>query len=127
MITIETKTQDAVLTVIEDLALPKVELASNSVNASSGWGVKSLLPYPDQSNLSEISKIKMTSSSRTNSNTDLKNSMRLLAALPYEEMNCQSTNGTLTGKHTIIGVMLWSKMKSDDHNRLKKKIQKPKQ
>ena len=52
MKTVEARVQDAVLTAIENLVVPRVELAMESVNASSGHGVGRALLGPDQRDFS---------------------------------------------------------------------------
>ena len=72
MTTVETRVQDALLTAIENLAFLRVELAMNSVNASCGHGVGSLVLDPDQRDFSgNLEGLQMTASSRTNSHRDL--------------------------------------------------------
>ena len=72
MTTVETRVQDAVLSAIEDLVLPRVELAMKSINASSGRDADSVVPDPDWRDFSgNIEGLQMTTSSRFNSNSDL--------------------------------------------------------
>ena len=56
MTTVETRVQDAAMTAIEHLVIPRVEQALNSVNASSGHGISSVVLDPDQRIFREISK-----------------------------------------------------------------------
>ena len=49
---LETRVKDAVLTVIENLVIPRVELAMKSLNASSGHWVGSVVLDPDQKEFS---------------------------------------------------------------------------
>ena len=72
MTTVETKVQDAVLTAIENLVVPRVKLVMQSVNASTGRGVGSVVSHPDQGDFSgNIEGFQMTASSIINSHTDL--------------------------------------------------------
>ena len=48
MTAVETRVQDAVLTTVENLVTSRVELAINSVNASTGRGVGSVVLDPDK-------------------------------------------------------------------------------
>ena len=48
MTSVETRIQDAVLTAIEKLVIPRVELAMMSANAPSGWNVDVNVLAPDQ-------------------------------------------------------------------------------
>ena len=72
MITAETRVQEAVMTVIENLVILSVELAMKSVNASSGHGIDSVLLDPEQGDLSgNIKSPKTTASRRLNLHTHL--------------------------------------------------------
>ena len=72
MTTAETRVQDALLTAIENLLIPRVKLAMKSVNASSGREVGSVVLDSDQRDFSgNIESLRMTASSRTNSHKDL--------------------------------------------------------
>ena len=72
MTRVETRVQDAVLTALENLVIPRVELAMKSVNASSGRRVDSVVLDCDQRDFSgNIEGLQMTASSRVNSHTDL--------------------------------------------------------
>ena len=54
MTTVETRVQDKVMTAIEKMVIPRVELATKSVNASSGREVGSVALELDQRDLSGI-------------------------------------------------------------------------
>ena len=70
--TIETKVRDAILTAIESLVVPGVELAIKSVNAFYGRDVSSVVPDPNQKEFpGNIEGLQMTASSRINSITEL--------------------------------------------------------
>ena len=56
MIKFETRVQDAMLTSIENLVIPNVELAMKSVIASSGRGVDSALAYSGRRKFSVIAE-----------------------------------------------------------------------
>ena len=72
MTTVETRLQDAVLTAIENLVIPGVELAMKSANAFSGRSVDGNVLDPDQKDFSEnIEGLQMAASSRINSHSDL--------------------------------------------------------
>ena len=72
MTSVETRVQDAVLTAMENLVNPRVELAMKSVNASSGRGVSNVVMDPDRKAFSGIiENLQRTASSRINSHTDL--------------------------------------------------------
>ena len=72
MTTVKTSIRDAVLTTIEGLVIPRVELAMKSANASSGWSVDGNVLELDQRDLSgNIEGLQTTPSNRTNSNTDI--------------------------------------------------------
>ena len=47
MTTVKTRVKDAILIAIESLLIPRLEPAMNSVKASSGRDVDSVLPDPD--------------------------------------------------------------------------------
>ena len=69
---VEIRVQAAVLTAIETLIIPGVELAMKSVNASSGHGIGSVVSDLDQGDFSgNIAGLRMTPSTRINSDTDL--------------------------------------------------------
>ena len=83
MTTVETKVQDAVLTAIESLVIPRVELTMKSANASSGRSPDGNLLEPDQMDFSgNVEGLQLTASSRINSHTDLKKLMRLVVTIP---------------------------------------------
>ena len=72
MTTIETRVQDAVLTAIENVVIPRVELAMKSANVSSGRSVDGDVLEADRRNFSgNIEGLQMTAASRINSGTDL--------------------------------------------------------
>ena len=73
MTTVKTKVQDAVLNTIEDLIIPRVELAMKSVNASPGRDADSVVTDPDQGGfLRNIETFRMTASNRMNWKTNFK-------------------------------------------------------
>ena len=72
MKSVETRVQDAVLTAIEILVIPRVELAVKSVNAHSEWSVDGNILEPHQRDfLGDIEGLRMTAFSRRNSHMDL--------------------------------------------------------
>ena len=83
---VEIRIQDAVLTAIENLVIPRVELALNSANASSGWSVDGNVLELDQRDFSGIIEgLQMTASSRINSGTDLNKIDETRGNIPVEE------------------------------------------
>ena len=72
MTTVETRVQDKVMTAMEKMVNLRVEIATNSVNTSSGRGVGIVALEPDQRELSgNFEGLQMTTSSKINSYTDL--------------------------------------------------------
>ena len=72
MTTVENSVQDAVLTALENLVNPRLELATKSANAFSRRSVDGNVLEPDQRNfLGNIESLQRTSSNRINSRTDL--------------------------------------------------------
>ena len=72
MKSVETRVQDAVLTAIEILVIPRVELAMKPANAHPERSVDGNVLEPDQRDfLGNIEGLQMTTSSRINSHTDL--------------------------------------------------------
>ena len=72
MTTVENRVHEAILTAMESLVIPGVEIAIKSVNASSGRDADSVVPDPDQRDFSgNIESLQMIASNRINSNTDL--------------------------------------------------------
>ena len=70
--TVETRVHDAILSAMEGLVLPRVELAMKSVNESSGLDSESVVLDPDLRNFSgNIESLQMAASSRMHSITDL--------------------------------------------------------
>ena len=70
---VETRVQDAVLTAIEILVIPRVELAMKSANAPSERNVDGIVLEADQRDfLGKIESLRKTASSRINIYTDLK-------------------------------------------------------
>ena len=62
---VETRVQDAVLTEIENLVNPRMELTMKSVNAPSGWSVDGNVLQPDQRDFSgNIEGLRRTASSK---------------------------------------------------------------
>ena len=105
MTTVKTRVLDAVLTAIENLLIPTVELAMESVNASSGCGVDSIVLDPDQGDFSgNIEGPQMTASSRINSHAviDRIDETRGNITIEGGDMTVNEKNFTLTGKHTLI-------------------------
>ena len=73
MTSVETRVQDKVLTAIENLVIPKVELVMKSADALSGRSVDGHVLESDQRGfLGNIEGLRMTASSRINSHRDLK-------------------------------------------------------
>ena len=84
MLTVESRVQEAVLTAIEKLLIPIVELAKKLVNVTSGRSVDGDVLKHDQRSFSDnIERLEITALSRVNSRTDLKKLMRLVVILPY--------------------------------------------
>ena len=71
MTSVETRVQDAVLTAIENLVIPRVELAMKSANAHSERSVGNVLEPDQRDFLGDIEGLWMTASSRINSHMDL--------------------------------------------------------
>ena len=72
MTSVETRVQDVVLTAIENLVIPKVELAMKSANAHPERSFDGNVLEPDQKDfLGNIEGLQMTGSGRINSDTDL--------------------------------------------------------
>ena len=72
MTSVKTRVLDAVLTAIECLVIPRVELAMKSANAHSEWSVDGNILELDQRDFSgNIKGLRITYSSRINSHTDL--------------------------------------------------------
>ena len=72
MTTVEIRVQNAVLIAMENLVIPRVELAMKSTNASSGRSVDGNVLDPDQRDFSgNVEGLQMTASSRIHSHTDL--------------------------------------------------------
>ena len=72
MTMVETTVQDAVLTAIKKLVIPRVQIAMKSVLASSGRGVDSVVLDSDRRDFSKnIDCLQMTASRWINSHTGL--------------------------------------------------------
>ena len=70
--TVESRIQDAALLAIENLVIPRVELATKSINASSGRSVYGIVLDPDRKDFSgNTESLKMAASSSINSHKDL--------------------------------------------------------
>ena len=62
MTMVENGVQDAVMSAIQDLVIPRVELSLKSISASSERDADSVLPDPDQRGFSgDIEGLQMTS------------------------------------------------------------------
>ena len=70
---VQTRIQDAVLTAIENLVIPRIELAMKSANAPSERSVDGNVLEPDQRDFlgNNIESLRMTTSGKINSHTDL--------------------------------------------------------
>ena len=67
MTMVETIVQDAALTAIKNLVVPRVELAMKSVNTSSGLGLGNFVLDPDWGELSgNVEGLQMTASNKIN-------------------------------------------------------------
>ena len=72
MTTLETRVHDPILFAIENLVIPRVELAMKRANESSGRRVDGNVLEPDQRGFSgNVEGLQMTASSRIHSRTDL--------------------------------------------------------
>ena len=72
MTTDETRVQGLVLSVIDNIVIPRVDLAINSVNASSGHCIGSVVLDPDRGYFSGNDEtFQMTTSDRSTSHADL--------------------------------------------------------
>ena len=70
--TVETRVEDAVLTAIENLVIPRMELAIKSANAFSGLSVDDNELEPDKKDFSgNIKSLQMTAWSKIDSHTEL--------------------------------------------------------
>ena len=88
MTSVETSVQDAVLTAIENLVIPRVELGMKAAIAPSGCSVVGNVLEPDQRDfLGNIESLRMTASSRINSHTDLNRSDGTRGNITVEEGN----------------------------------------
>ena len=71
LLTVESRVQEAVLTAIETLLIPRVELTKKLVNVTSGRSADGDVLELDQRSFSgNIERLEMTASSRVNSRTD---------------------------------------------------------
>ena len=71
MAMVQTRVQDAILTAMKSVMIPRVELAIKSVNASFRQNTASVVPESDQSDFSRnIEGLQVAASNRKNSNTD---------------------------------------------------------
>ena len=72
MTTVQTRVQDAILTAIKILVIPRVELSMKSANASQGRSVDgNALEFDQKDFLGNIESPQLTASGRINSPTDL--------------------------------------------------------
>ena len=70
--TIKTKVQEAIVTAMENMASPRVEVATKSVNAHSGRDVDTVVQDPYHKHFSrKIASLQMTDLCQKRSNTDL--------------------------------------------------------
>ena len=82
----ETKVQKAVLTAIENLVFPRVELAMKSANAHSGQSGDGNVLEPDQRDfLGNIEGLQMSASRRINSHTEIKRIDETHGSITVEE------------------------------------------
>ena len=105
MTSVKTRAQDAVLTAVESLVIPKEELAMKSANPSPGQNLDGNMPEPDQRDFSgNIEGLQMTASNRVNSQTDL-NKIDETRGISAVELGDLLVNEKIfTGKHTLITV-----------------------
>ena len=103
MTTVETRVQNAILTAVKNLVIPRVELAMKSVNTSSGCGVDSVVLDPDRRDFSgNIEGHQMPFSNRLNSHADLNRIHKTCGDITVEEVIRGSTKEIWTGQHTLI-------------------------
>ena len=103
MTAVETKIQDAVLTAIENLAIPIIQLAMQSINASSGRGVDSVVLNTDRIAFERnIEGLQMTTWSRINSHIDLHRIDETLGSITVEGDDLTVKEKTLANWHTLI-------------------------
>ena len=102
MTSVETRVQDAILTAIKNLVIPKVELAMKSANAPSGRSVDGIVLERDQRDfLGNIEGLRLTASSRRNSHTELNRIDETRGNITVEEGDLLVNKRTLTGKQSI--------------------------
>ena len=103
MTSVETRVQDAVLTAVEILVIPRVELPLESANTHSERSVDGNVLELDQRDfLGNIESLRMTASCRINSHTDLNRIDETRGNITVEEGDLLVNERTLTGKHTLI-------------------------
>ena len=111
--TVETRIQDAVLTAIESLVIPSVELAMKSASAFSGQSLDGNVLKLDQRDFSgNVQGLQMTASSRLNSHTDLNKIDETRGNYTVGEVICLSMTETLIGTHTHTHTRV---LRSDDN------------
>ena len=97
--TVEDRIQNAILTAIENIVAPKIELAIRSKNASSGRDVTSGSANSERGEQVGINAFFGNASENNiicNGNDETRNN------IPNEAVNCRSQKHILTGKHTLI-------------------------
>ena len=83
---VETRVQDAVLTAIENLVIPRLELFMKPSNVTSGRGIDANVLELDQREFLRITEgLRMTASSRINSHTELKRNDETRGNITVEE------------------------------------------
>ena len=104
MTSFEVRVQDLVFTAIENLVIPRVELAMKSANASSGRIVDGNVLELDQRDFSgNFEGLRLTASSRINSRTDLNRFDETRGNIAVEEGDLTvNEKKTLTGNLTLI-------------------------
>ena len=118
MTTIETRVQDAVLTTIEILVIPRVKLAMKLTNASSGWSADGNVLDPNQRDfLGNVEGLQMTASSRKDSRTDVNMIDETRDNITIEEgdlvVNEKKIDRQLHTHHNLITLHLSSFSKSN--------------
>ena len=105
---VETGVQDAILTAIRSLVIPRVELGMKSANAPSGQPVDGDVLKPDQRDfLSNIGGLWTTVSSKTNSYTDLRRLEETHLNITEEKddllVNEKNIDGQTYAHHMVTG------------------------
>ena len=100
--TVEEKIRNSVLTAIEIIITPRIELAIRSMNATSGWNTASVTSISERGEQTMINASFENLSARYFAFQEIKNTDRIRGYNFDDNVSFCSQGRILTGNHTVI-------------------------